>query len=100
LTSFSLFPFPADRDFVTAIVSFCPDLAQEESVTIAMENELGFARPERCRGIRDSTHPVKEDVKKKFSPLPSEGGEACIQPLPASPSLLRGVLVLPLWIAA
>jgi hypothetical protein len=38
----------------------------------------------------DSTHPVKEDVKKKFSLLPSEGGEACIQPLPASPHFLEG----------
>src|SRR6266496_1042053 len=38
----------------------------------------------------DNTHPVKEDVKKKFSPLPSEGGEACIQPLPASPHFLEG----------
>jgi hypothetical protein len=36
------------------------------------------------------THPVKEDVKKKFSPLSSEGGEACIQPLPASPHFLEG----------
>jgi hypothetical protein len=38
----------------------------------------------------DYTHPVKEDVKKKFSLLPSEGGEACIQPLPASPHFLEG----------
>jgi hypothetical protein len=32
------------------------------------------------------THPMKEDVNRKFSPLPSaEGGVACIQPQPASP---------------
>jgi len=40
------------------------------------------------------THPVKEDVKKKFFPLPSaEGGGACIQPLPASALFLEGFWV-------
>jgi hypothetical protein len=45
------------------------------------------------------THPVKEDVKKKFSPLPSRKAVW----LASSPCplllLLGGVLVLPLWIA-
>jgi len=48
----------------------------------------------------DFTHPVKEDVKKKYFSLPSRNAVW----LASSPSLLllllRGVLVLPLWIAA
>jgi hypothetical protein len=34
---------------------------------------------------RHITHPVKEDVKNRVSPLPSEGAVACIQLQPASP---------------
>jgi len=48
---------------------------------------------------RHYTHPIKEDVKKKFFSVPLEGHEAGSLH-PALPPLLEGLLVLPLWIAA
>jgi hypothetical protein len=45
------------------------------------------------------THPIKEDVKKKFFSVPLEGTRGWW--LASSPaSLLEGLLASPLWIAA
>jgi len=46
----------------------------------------------------DYTHPMREDVKKKFFPLPSREASVgtCIQPC----LLVRGAFVFLLWIAA
>jgi hypothetical protein len=47
----------------------------------------------------DYTHPMKEDVKRKFFAAPS--AETWVWRLASSPVwFLEGVLVLPLWFAA